>query len=170
MSKMEFGRKGPEGIKGEGCTGWDELRYAPPYHERSRGGQMLEQAEEIDALLASIDTSEEGLMGDEEVSQESRSTVMARLEDIRRKKAEEGKREIEETGEREKEERGKKIFEEYKRRKRLKELYGTDDVFGAGEDDDITLESIEEKAEEDAAKEIREIEETKKRLHKIFHH
>ena len=129
MSKMEFGRKGPEGIKGEGCTGWDELRYAPPYHERSRGGQMLEQAEEIDALLASIDTSEEGLMGDEEVSEESRSTVMARLEDIRRKKAEEGRRET----------------------------------------DDITMESIEEEVDEDVAKRLREIEETKKRLHKMFH-
>ena len=129
MSKMEFGRKGPEGIKGEGCTGWDELRYAPPYHERSRGGQMLEQAEEIDALLASIDTSEEGLMGDEEVSEESRSTVMARLEDIRRKKAEERRRET----------------------------------------DDITMESIEEEVDEDVAKRLREIEETKKRLHKMFH-
>ena len=93
MSKMEFGRKGPEGIRGEGCTGWDELRYAPPYHERDRGDQMLEQVEEINALLDSIDISDEDLSGDEEISEESKSAVRARLEDIRRKKAEERRRE-----------------------------------------------------------------------------
>lgn len=56
---IEFGKKGPEKIKGEGASGWDELKYAPFKGESTADDAMVE-AEEIAKLLDEIDLSIEG--------------------------------------------------------------------------------------------------------------
>lgn len=82
MKSFEFGRKGPDGIKGEGATGLDELKYVPRNGDDSIA-DMTAQAEEINRLLESIEIpDEEGGVGNTENMENNEDIKKDELDEI----------------------------------------------------------------------------------------